>query len=577
MTMKAIKNIPIVIWLVAVSMLTACDEQLSDFSQNYGKDEILVATIAGSESVGTRVMRSSVDNWSYTRFDDVSDVIGFYSLYGNLDGPGGNGPFSNARMEYARGESTSSNPDDRYWRGVFRPVNMNYDIGLIKNEPQNTFVYFPYDENMEKEGMELRRLDDNGIYRCVDALAISKITDDNEAVMSGSFNHTFSEIVIIRGYGFDEPKEGLDRIKVVTTLPYSHARVVDNPYLSDTHPDWKILEPFYDPGYTTLTEQECREWEAWGELYKDGNGKTYPAKYVIIPTAINNGRSTVNYVELHDNNGTLHKVTTFGLMNNGDKRVSPGERYLLTVKLEGLVPTIYPFAITPWKEATSYTEERAKGINTSSEFMQFLLAYNLYNSSGRAENAEEDLKTYGDKYVTDGNDGKVVGWHFYINNDIDLSSLPVSNLNITTLCDTIDGRTNKLYGIKADKAFITELESKGCIRNLNITGLNVTSGDAPAGGLIGQMTGGLVTGCNVDGYLNATGAAGLAVGQLTAGTISNSSFSGLVVGASSYGDKNLVGEAPNGIGLVGEAPNGISPGMIINVNTSGLIFTSTGN
>ena len=559
--MKRVLTVYIFIGVVMTAVLAGCSDRLLDDTQRHGRDGILVATIAGSEGAETRVFRSAVDQWSYTRFSDVSDVIGFYSLYGNLDGPDGNGPFYNEPLEFARSEQ-GNRPDDRYWRGVFRPINMNYDIGLIKNDPRSTFVYFPYSDRMEAEGMELRRRGDDGIYRCVDALAISQISADDDAMMSGSFNHTFSEVVIIRGYGFDSPKPGQEEIKVVTTLPYSHARVVDNK--NDGHNDWKILKPFYEPDHTDLSEQECREWVAWeGAPYEDSNGKTYPAKYVIIPTAISGDRSTVNYVELYDNNGTLHKVTTFGLMNEGDKRVSPNQRYWLTIKLEGLVPTIYPFAITPWEEATSYTEQRARGINTAEEFLNFVTAYNRYNQFGRQVTDEEGLKNFGDKYEVNGE----VGWHFHINNDFDLSSLTIDNLIIPILRDTLDGRTKTLYGIKANKAFITELQSRGCIRNLNITGLNVTgtSGSA-AGGLIDIMTGGLVTGCNVDGYLNANGAAGLAVGRFTAGTISNSSFSGLVVGASSH----------EGNGLVGEAPNEILPGMIKEVNTSGLIF-QTGN
>ena len=563
--MKIFRNIHIFITFMMMTVITACNDQFSEFSHNYKKDEILVATIAGSEPANARASISSIDNWSYTRFNDVSDKIGFYSLYGNLDAEGGNGPFYNEPMEFAKGEA-GSRDEDKYWKGVFRPINMNYDVGLIKNDPRSTFVYFPYTDRMEKEGMVLRIKMDDDSYRCVDALAISSINDkDNEAIMSGTFNHTFSEIVIIRGYGFDSPPEGKDEIKVVTTLPYSHAKVVDNE--NNNHSDWKILKPIYDSEHTSLSEQECREWVAWkGADYEEGD-KKIPAKYVIIPTAISGDRSTINYIELYDNNGTLHKVTTFGLLSDKDKRVSPNERYWLTIKLEGLVPTIYPFAITPWAEETRYTEQRARGINTAEEFMQFVINYNSYNDYNRSEYFEEKLETFGDKYIVN-ND---VGWHFHINNDIDLSDLiTVENFNISTLRDTIDGRTNTLRGLKSSKAFITELKSNGCIRNLNIIGLNVTNtSDSVTGGVINKMTGGLITGCNVDGYVNANGNGnvGLAVGQFTAGTISNSSFSGLVVGSSSYDSKGLIGLGPS---------EGFTEGMLKGINTSGLIF-SIGN
>lgn len=565
MKMKRVSNY-IFIGIVMTLVLTACSDRFSDDDpRRFGRDGILAVTIAGGDDAGTRVARSSVDGWSYTRFSSETDVIGFYSLYGNLDGEDGNGPFTNEPMEYAGGQLTPNRPDeDRYWQGVFRPINMNYDLALIKNDVASTFVYFPYCEDMEEDGMELRIYDEEKkIYRCVDALAISKIKDDgNGEMMDGSFNHTFAEIVIIRGYGFDEPKEGLDGIKVVTTLPYSHAKVVDNE--NKNHDDWKILKPVYNESYDKLTMQECREWVAWdGADYVDDNNIRHPAKYVIIPTAISNDRSTVNYVEIYDNTGTCHKVTTFGLMTDTDKRVSPNDRYYLTVKLEGLVPAIYPFAITAWEEPERYTEQRARGINTAEEFVDFVMAYNRYNGGGREQTDEEGLKNFGDRYEVNGD----VGWHFHINNDLDFSRLEVvGDLNIVNLCDTLDGRTKTLSGIKTKKAFITEMQTKGCIRNLNISGLNVTSTSAPAGGLIDRMTGGLVTGCEVDGYLSASGAAGLAVGWFSAGTISNCYFSGLVMGTSSYERE----------GLVGEAPNDISSEMMKGVN-SNINYVETGN
>ena len=557
--MKTVGYIYKLAGLAAVLLPVACSDGFPDLAPGRAADEILVAGIAGSDGAGTRVVQSYIDDyWSYTRFSDPSDVIGFYSLYGNLDDASGNGPFYNAPMAFTRGEEGR---EDRYWRGVFRPLDMNCDVTLIKNDARSTFVYFPYSERMEEEGLELRRMVD-GIYRCVDALAISKIADDNEAVMSGSFNHTFSEIILIRGYGFDKPTPD-DHITVVTTEPYSHAKVVDNTNDPTVHPEWKILKPVYNASYR-LSEQECREWKAWDGAPADG----LPAKYVIIPTAISGDRSTVNYVELYDNNGTLHRVTTFGLMNADSKRVSPSERYWLTIKLEGLEPTIYPFAITPWEEAASYTEQRARGINTAEEFLSFVTAYNTYNERGRGIGYEEGLKNFGDRYEVSENGNVDVRWHFHINNDFDLSTLTVSNLNIPVLCDTLDGRTNTLSGIRANKAFITELQHQGCIRNLDITGLNVTGSTDLTGGLVNRMTGGLITGCSVDGFVNAGGAAGLAVGQFDAGTISNCSFSGLVVGASSYGEKK---------GLIGIGPDELLPEMIKNVNTSGLLFTSTGN
>ena len=565
--MKIIRHIRIFVGLTLTAALTACSERpLSDTPHHGGQDVILAATIAGSESA-TRAVTSNVDaNSTHTRFDKY-DAIGFYSGSGNVAN-GGDEPFVNAKLVC---DGTESGSTDNRWRGLFKPVDMEYDIGLIKNNVAQTFAYYPYTENMETEGMELRQLID-GVYRCIDALTMStNISVTDAAMLSGSFNHAFSEVVILRGYGFDDPPLGddgikKDGIKVVTTLPYSHAKVVINE--NDNHKDWKILKPVFDEERYESEAQKYREWEAWdGEPYIDDSGKEFPAKYVIIPTAISGDRSTVNYVELYDNFGTLHKVTSFGLMNEGDKRVSPNERYYLTIKLEGLQPTIYPFAITPWAEEERYTEQRATGINTPTGFEEFVREYNRYNERGRnSAEVEEILKKYGDKHEDNG----VVSWHFYINNDLDFSSSSVDNLRITTLRDIIDGRTRTIKGIKSDKAFINEMSKGAEIRNLKITGLNITSQSADfAGGLIHEMNGGLITGCNVDGDLKAQSAAGLAVGHFTAGTIKDCSFSGLVVGASSSYENGYFGKGLIG---VGPGPDEVGSEMFMNINTAGLLF-----
>lgn len=521
-------------------VLASCsgDEPMSNIVPTSGEG-ILTANIDPGASVETRSMRAAGDDqWSYVRFNSITDTIGFYSARGNLSGEGGNGPFTNEPMVWER--STGSGNVDSRWRGIFRGVNMNYDVGLIQTENNKTFVYFPYNEEADASegGMELRRKGPDGSDRCVDALYILHIVDNQDAVMSGSFIHGFSELMITRGYGFDDPPEGSEDIYVMLNEGYSHVQVGDYGYTN--HPEyWKVLIPVYKEGYK-MSQEECRRWKAWkGDSYKANElSDPVPAYYCILPTSLSNYRSAVDYIEICDNNGTWHKIASFYLYQQNNKNLQPSQRYRLEIVLEGLVPTIYPYGILPWENVTNITEQRNAGISNPSEFAEFVTAYNSYiNPDGtRNEQYEEDMKKYGDMYVTDGKKG----FHFYINNNLDISTLgtPGVNYRINNLCDTIDGLRNTLSNIKLNNTsgFIGNMMDGSCLMNVNVTGLTIDnqSTGSNTGGLVDMLYGGLITGCNIDGYINTPGYVGMAAAQMTGGTITGCSFTGLLVGSGTF-------------------------------------------
>lgn len=537
--MKICRNIYI-LFAVTLPLVLACcsgEEPMSGIVPTRGEG-ILVANIDPGASVETRSIRAaSDDQWSYVRFNSITDTIGFYSAKGNLSGEGGNGPFTNEPMVWER--STGSGDVDSRWRGIFRGVNMNYDVGLIQTENNNTFVYFPYNENADasKGGMELRRKGPDGSERCVDALYILHIADNQDAVMSGSFIHGFSELMITRGYGFDNPPAGKEDIYVVLDKGYSHVQVADYGY--DNHDYWKVLLPVYKEGYK-MTQEQCRRWKAWeGDSYKANElSDPVPAYYCIVPTSLSNYRSVVDYIEICDNNGTWHKITSFYLYLQNDKRVQPSQRYLLEIVLEGLVPTVYPYGILPWENVTNITEQRNAGISNPSEFAEFVTTYNSYikDDGTRNDRYEEEMKKYGDMYVTDGKKG----FHFYINNNLDIGTLESIGVNyrINNLCDTIDGLRNTLSNIKLKdtSGFIGNMRDGSCLMNVNVTGLTIDnpSSELNTGGLVDILDDGLITGCNIDGYINTRGKVGMAAAEMRGGTITGCSFTGLLVGSDTY-------------------------------------------
>lgn len=550
--------------LLTVAFNSCTVDEPMNMAQGSNGEAIFVAGVGGlnddSES-GTRAkIAQGNDYWSYTRFDNATDTIGFYSLMGNLNADGGNGSFLNEPMVFVRAEGYESQAD-RLWKGVFRGVNMDYDIGMIHAEGNKTFVYFPYSEFMEDKGKGLRLRKEviyNGVksYRCIDALYIGSIDDNTNAVMSGDFNHNFCELRITRGEGFDSPPEGCERITVVTTEPYTHVRVINNPY--SNHADWKILEPYYDEDNTwdwstadkQLTPYEaCKRWDTWkGEpIQTDPLKEPVETNYVIIPTAISNSRSTVEYIEICDNNGLWHKITSFALMNGNDKRANPTYRVPVEVRMEGLIPTIYPYTISEWDDPENITDERSRGINSPSEFYDFLMAYNRYIDSNRTN--ETGLENFGDRSEKDG----VVGWHFYLNQDIDMRNIQTDNVEfnyrITELADTLDGLRHSITNLRInnDSGFIGEMTQGSCLRDLEVSGITVTNNYASTqvtGGLVDLMSGGVITGCSVDGNIRTPGIVGMAVGTMTGGSVTNCTFTGVLSGGSTY--NNLFGLVPTG-------------------------------
>lgn len=556
---KTIYRLYISVILLTLGLLPGCISDEPQSRQDLTEGHILEATISGDNN-GTRAARATnYDYWSYVYFNNRSDVVGFYSATGNLDSPDGNGPFVNARMLYSKSR-TSGN----YIYGLFDPIDMDYNLDLIIADNKKTFLYFPWSPDVEDEGMELRVKASDGSTRCVDALRIQSINDNSGAIMSGRFYHSFSEVVIIRGEGFDRPPEGQEDVYVVLDQGYSHVKVVDNPYTN--HSDYKLLMPVYNTGYTydgqEMSQQDCRKWQAWrGEDFISSALKgPQPAWYVILPTTLSNGRSSVSWIEICDNQGTWHKVSSFYLLTQNDKRLTPGDRYPVEIVMENLVPTIYPYGIQPWAEVQNITDERSSGISDETAFADFIMRYNDYIASGRTD--EHDLDKYGDRWDVNGE----IGWHFYINDNLDMSKLPVQNYRITELRDTIDGMRNSIANIRLmnNQGFVENLTEGGCLMNTSFPGLTLTNTNATSdqvtGGLVYQQHGGLISNCTVNGNIRTRGQVGMGVGRMLGGTIKGSTFTGLIMCDGTY--NNLFGVAPS------------TSADLRNNNFSGVVVTS---
>lgn len=561
------KGIIYTVTAILVGVLTGCVSDEPDMASGQTTGEgFLEASIdplgINPTASGTRAMQAvGSDQWSYVRFDSPTDTIGFYSMMGNV-ASGTDAPFINEPMVWTRSVLQGNNADiDNRWRGVFSGINMDYDVSLIQTANNKVFVYFPYAIGVGSKGLVLRREAPDGSLRCVDALYIQNFVNNNEAILSGSFNHGFSELMITRGNGFDNPPEGCERITVVLNKGFSHAKVA--PYEFSGHDDyWVVLTPVYNEDYY-LDEQQCRRWDAWrGDDYRpDELTGAIPAYYCIVPTGLSSLNSVVDYIEIYDNLGELHKVTSFYLRSENNKSCYPGYRYQLKIVMEGLVPTVYPFGIEPWDTPTNITDQRSSGINNPAELLEFVTEYNTYimpDGTRRPNYDESKLEKFGDKYVKD---GVLTGWHFYLNNSFEVPN--DYNLRILNLCDTIDGRRNALSDLKITdySGFIGEIREGGCLMNFNLKGFTVTNNfgvSGITGGIANSITGGSITGCSIDGFINTPGRVGMIAGTMTGGSVTGCTFTGLLVGGATA--NKLIAIEPEG-------------GSIENNNTTGLLFT----
>ena len=258
------------------------------------------------------------------------------------------------------------------------------------------------------------------------------------------------------------------------------------------------------------------------------------------------GRPSVAYIEICDNNGDWHKVTDFSLYENntlGNKKLNWSERYLLEIKMEGLVPTVNPVVITPWAEEKTVAQRDAAGIANISDFSEFVNAYNLYNTNRNTASPEtiQTLSKFGDKTLD--SQGNIVSWHFYFIENLEFTR---DNTTIQTLHkdDIIDGYNSKLTNLT--KPFINNLE--GTLLGFDFT-VNMKAGQDDAsttfGAIATKISGGNVKGCSVSGSVNYPSASvGMLAGDMEGGTVENCSFSGLLIGRSTY--NKMIGNTPTG-------------------------------
>lgn len=493
------------------------------------------------------------DNWSYRHFQK-DDNLGFFSSHGDMGVENGAGPIINWPL--------ICTTDDTQGPYQFESDEL---FSFTHMTPNEIFLYYPYQKDIAENGMELRRrtkLTDNEnekeVERCVDFLVGKKIEAslaDRQMLLSGTMVHAFSELIIVRGKGFDNPPLGKETITVVMQKPYSHIRINCSPGES-----WSCKPELI----SVSDEEKYREWEAWqgtnfGITEQDKTGVA--AWYALLPTLEGN-RTAVESIKIWDNEGQLRTVSSLKLADGGkSKYLDPGWQYPMKISIEELVPTVNPYPIIPWNkdtdgEDTDLTNERKRGIHSRADFEMWQEQYALYL---KGSNNEEELFKYGD--LTKDADGNNSRWHFYILNDLDFSNYPYGKNGeavIPELRDILDGVSttldnhtflnHRLEGL--ERPLVDKLS--GSLLNMDFIWPDISlDSTEPVGVLANTMTNATVDNCSVaNGTVRSAGPVGMAAGKISGGSVKNSSFSGFMVGRQSHapdGDasiRHLFGEAP---------------------------------
>lgn len=573
------RNYLYIVSILTALLATSCisEEPLMDNISSSAPLEIY-AGIKGSAR--TRALRWTIqDKWSYEDFTS-GDEMGFYSEGGNWADDGGKGGFTNQALTYDGSKFTD--PD-----GIeFSPSHMT---------SSKIFMYFPYSPVMDGVGVTLRvvptpeELDEDDVAntgsiitpRCMDLLTsdllnIQGVLNGKDMALYGEFEHAFSELIILRGPGFDAPPSGKERITAVLRDPVTNYKV------EVAADPWACTPQMYYNAASGLSQDEAKRWDAWkGGNYAISEGDTIgePAWYVIVPSIGSNEqkkkpgeRSYVDYIEIYDNEGYLQRVSSLKLSGGTTKYVDAGWRYPMKISMEELVPTVNPFTITPWNETVDLTDERTRGINNISEFARWVYDYNAYLKDNKNQDKIDALLQYGDLYQASDDDKF---WHFYVLNDLDFSNYrPYSDSGeqdgndavapgtpiIPQLEDILDGVSTTLSNSRflnhtvtgLTSPFIGVLTGKASqLMNFDFDSPEVKIQDGstnPAGILVTKMDDySTVLNCRIiDGdLLNPDGPSGMVVGELINGLVKDCTISGFMVGKSTAaGDgANIAGTA----------------------------------
>ncbi|WP_072531630.1 hypothetical protein [Bacteroides ilei] len=386
-------------------------------------------------------------------------------------------------------------------------VNEGIQIPSMTNLGK-TFAYYPYSEinNYENttEGEKKYPIDiyikknNNPYYKdnkneVIDLLTASNTGSLDDGKIFYSFKHACSMLMIYRGDGFDSETISDPTVKVKLKEGLKAFVVYDKgEFTLKTYTD-ESVQQIFETNY-------CKSYQAVGQI------DAKPVYSVILPPG-----AEVEYIQMMDNFGTMQYIYP-----ENNLKLDGGYRYPVTVKLDGLFPTIYPHEIKEWTNETILISKNG-GIYTTEDLKGWMEAYNSNSQS------DDQLKEYGTKNDESGK------WTFHLYADVDCSTIENCQSFITTFTDCLEGHGHTLSNIKLTKkengniGFVGELNG-GSINNLKIDGISISGGTEDndcTGTIAGTITNGSIKECKITGIeiYSEKGYVGSLAGKATFGTV----------------------------------------------------------
>lgn len=520
--MKTFKYFSILVFL-SLCMCTACTEDICTevITHESGYLEVY-ATIGEASTVQTRADGAPENTDKKDKYGVPMDELYSYRATNNSGG-------------FADGckigiYSSNTVVDNNNERLVNVPLtfkkNINGDYSFINEDISipsmtnlgRTFAYYPHSESNTKQNVSGNESDlkypielyintNNNPYpegssnknKVIDLLkATNGGSLNSSGMISYTFKHACTMLLIYRGEGFDKCQEDkhLDVSVKLKNRPLAYVyRTGTGNFSLDIY------------GKNTVGADE--EYPTnFCENYQLNTSKPQDVYSVILPP-----EAEVEYIRLYDNFGTEQYVRpekTMTLM---------GEyRYTITVKLEGLYPTIYPHDITKWVDTPVVIDKNIPGIYDFNGFQEWISTYN---------NSDSDRETKLEQYGTKAENGGQ--WTFHLYADIDLENY--NGPFITNFSDKLEAHGHTISNIVLQKTtddnnvnvgFVGTLNG-GSINNLKIDGIsfNDTEEINNAGTIAGTITSGSVTNCKITSIdiESEYGNVGALAGTFNSGTV----------------------------------------------------------
>lgn len=489
-----------------------------------------------------------------------NDTIGLFSSGGNLDADS-DGKLVNIPMKFDHSQGQNGY------------VFVNEEINADVNNLGEVYLYYPYRKGIESE-------EGASVIDPVNGRVFDFLHAQQDYGAGYAFFHSFCQLKIKCGEGFDKVPEGKQKVTVRLDKAADKMRIIDNNPRGGKGKDFELIG-------------SQKDFETWQE--KDANG--IPVYTVILPCFelyYNSSNWTtyfikVDYITLYDNDGNLQKLYLSHDLFEDDSHedrgaLKPGRIFPFTVQMENLKPVVRGGNILSWDTYEDITVSREYGIYESSQFDDWRLKYNEFVTeyATKERPSSEEIKghpllRYG-RYINK-------RWNFYLAEDIDLSSLPASTTSayIIHLCDTLSGANHTLSNISLQSSigntgFVGIISEGGCIQDVRFSSFFVdnfaTTSNALCGTIAAQMTGGTVTNCRVTGisiHCNSDVFTGIFAGDMTGGTIEYSTFQGAVMGGKSEATgiyQNIIGKHPN-------PPAGGEQPKVDNVDVTNMIINNS--